>query len=162
MPGTTIRTASAVSGPWHRMPDGSYYRLERGALLCCPADAAGNMLTADACECEGDSDASRAECQRYADALELLASAPAWSAPRAAAAPNDPAPGLRSQAFRDAIEAFDLAAARLLEAWEREPAGDVDASGYPAYLPSFDQFAADVSAWRHAELAADLEHRARD
>jgi hypothetical protein len=51
-----------------------------------------------------------------------------------------------------ALEQFESAAFALLDAWRRYNSGE--ANGYPAYLPSFDEFANDIEQWRMAEIAA--------
>jgi hypothetical protein len=49
--------------------------------------------------------------------------------------------------FHNALVKFQNAASSLLEVWEPDQAGDGDAvENYPEYLPSFEEFVADVHA----------------
>jgi len=52
--------------------------------------------------------------------------------------------------FARALVAFTDAAANLDEVWQ---GGDIDAQaqGYPSCLPSFDEFVAQLYAWRAAQ-----------
>lgn len=52
-------------------------------------------------------------------------------------------------AFRRRLGNFVQAARELSATWQS--VGNIDTAGYPAYLPSFDEFVHDLSAWEDAE-----------
>jgi hypothetical protein len=55
------------------------------------------------------------------------------------------------QTFTQALDDYILAASKLNQAWpDHNPGHDIAGTGYPEYLPSFDEFLHDVLRWREA------------
>ena len=53
------------------------------------------------------------------------------------------------EAFRRRLEAFTQAARELTDTWQS--VGNIDTTGYPPYLPSFDELTHDLIDWCGAE-----------
>lgn len=49
-----------------------------------------------------------------------------------------------NSALAEALEEFKRATSKLSEVWQRDVQGDAMGDTYPSYLPSFDEFNADV------------------